>query len=85
MRKVVVALAAAAAFAFGPGSASAAPPHLHCLETASGGTHPIAQGVTNNAPHDTAFHNFHSNVHQGAFADHPLTLTADLEAPFACP
>lgn len=72
-----------AAFA---GQALAAPQHLHCLTTPTGDVHSIARGVTLHAPHDTAFHNLHGNVHLGAFADHPLgSLQADLTAPLTCP
>jgi hypothetical protein len=61
-------------------------PHLHCLTTASGNTHSIARGVTLNAAHDTAFHNLHGLVHQGAFAEHPLgPLGADFGPVFECP
>jgi hypothetical protein len=50
------------------GQALAVPLHLHCMEDGSGTVHPIAGGATFHAPHDTAFHNVHFNVHLGAFA-----------------
>lgn len=67
------------------GAAQAVPTHLHCITTPNGNTHSIAQGVTLNAPHDTAFHNLHSNVHLGAFATNPIPISADASAPFTCP
>lgn len=69
-----------------PGSgAHAAPQHLHCITNASGNTHSIARGVTFMAPHDTAFHNLHGNVHLGAFTKNPNQISADSAAPFNCP
>lgn len=71
---------------FGATPASAAPLHLHCMTNASGKTHAIGSGVTHHAPHDTAFHNFHGNVHAGAFAGrNPHTITVDAIAPYSCP
>ena len=87
-RSLLVALAGAALLTMAlAGQALAHPPdtHLHCLTTPSGDVHPIAPGVTLHSNHETAFHNFHSVVHQGAFLDHPLTLAADLTVPYACP
>lgn len=46
----------------------------------------MRKAVVLHAPHDSAFHNFHANVHLGAFAgNNPNTITADLTEPFACP
>ena len=85
MRKVAVLVPAILLGAIGQVPASAVPTHLHCMENASGKTHAIAQGVTLNAPHDTAFHNLHGNVHTGAFAgQNPQTITVDLIEPFSC-
>ena len=86
VRRTLVAMGASAlllaAFA---GQALAVPDHLHCLTTPNGNVHPIALGVTYHAPHET-LHNFHSNVHQGAFVGHPLgPLTADATGEFMCP
>lgn len=67
------------------GAARAFPQHLHCITTPNGTVHAIAGGVTFHAPHDTAFHNLHSNVHLGAFAKNPIPLAADTTAPFTCP
>lgn len=67
------------------GRAQAVPQHLHCISTPSGNTHSIARGVTFMAPHDTAFHNLHGNVHLGAFVTNPNQISADLVAPFSCP
>lgn len=66
------------------GQAQAVPTHLHCMTNASGKTHSLARGVTHMAPHDTAFHNLHGNVHVGAFQQNPNLISADLTAPFAC-
>ena len=69
-----------------PAQALAVPVHLHCLTTASGEVVALGMGVTLNAPHDTAFHNLHNNVHLGAFASNPLgTLSADFTIPYTCP
>ena len=69
LRSIVIAFGLAIAWTLSTGGvALAVPPHLHCLHT-PGGTHAIAQGVTANAPHDTAFHNFHFDVHLGAHAN----------------
>ena len=85
MRKSVPLVAAVLLVAFAPAPASAVVTHLHCMENASGNTHAIARGVTLHAPHEPALHNFHANVHQGAFAGtNPQTLTADTTAPYSC-
>jgi hypothetical protein len=65
--------------------ALAVPQHLHCLTLANGDVIALGGGVTFHAPHDTAFHNFHINVHTGVPGSGPLTITADLTAPFTCP
>ena len=66
--------------------AAAVPVHLHCLNLDNGQSVAIGSGVTNNAPHDTAFHNLHGNVHVGAPATQGgLTFTADFTAPYTCP
>lgn len=68
------------------GQAVAVPTHLHCMTTAAGDVHSLGRGVTLNAPHNSAFHNLHGQVHLGAFASHPLgTLSADFTAPYTCP
>lgn len=67
------------------GSTGAVPEHLHCITTPNGETHAIAGGVTNHAPHDPAFHNFHGHVHMGAFATNPIPIEADLTEPYTCP
>jgi hypothetical protein len=88
MRKFFVALtvAAGAAFTAAPASADHMSPHLHCLATASGNVHAIAQGVTAHGP-SRAFDEFHGNVHRGVLdAGHPLgPAIVDPVAPFACP
>ena len=87
VRRTIVALAVSAALlaALG-GQAVAVPVHLHCMTTANGDVHSLGRGVTLNAPHDSAFHNLHGQVHLGAFVGHPLgTLSADFTAPFTCP
>lgn len=92
VRKTLVAMAATALLltAFAAQALAHPPPtHLHCLTT-PGGVHSIARGVTLHANHETAFHNLHSKVHQGAFADHPLgPLDADFlredQTVFTCP
>ena len=57
------------------------PPHRHFLTTPQGTTHEIAGGIAC-AAHQPAFTNFHENVHTGApgeaFADNPVTITAQL-------
>lgn len=66
LRSMVIALGLTLAWTLSTVTpAVAVGPHLHCLHT-PGGTHAIGAGVTANAPHDTAFHNFHGYVHLGA-------------------
>ena len=74
----LVAAMAALLLALTAGPAVAAPLHLHCLETASGDVVSIGRGVTAHAPHDTAFHNLHRNVHVAVFmnGNHPLEVAA---------
>ena len=55
------------------GTAVAVAPHRHCLLTTNGYVE-VGRGVVNQAPHDTAFHNFHSHVHVGT----PPTTIAPL-------
>ena len=78
MRKIVVILALGALLALAVigttgGSAVAVPPHRHCLLTSNGYVE-VGKGVVEQAPHDTAFHHFHGNVHVGA----PPTTIAPL-------
>ena len=85
MRKFAVLVPAILLAALGQVPASAAPTHLHCMTNSSGKTHAIAQGVTLNAPHDTAFHALHANVHLGAFGgNNPHAIAADVSEPFGC-
>ena len=84
MRALIAALILAlASTLIGASPALAVPAHLHCLTT-PGGTTTVAGGVTANAPHDTAFHNFHGNVHTGAFANNSASSPVTI-APGACP
>ncbi len=87
VRRSLIALAfVAGLLAVLGGQAVAVPVHLHCVTTPTGDVHSLGRGVTLNAPHDSAFHNLHGNVHLGAFAEHPLgTLSADFSAPYTCP
>lgn len=92
-RRTVIAIAASALLLVAlAGQTLAHPPatHLHCLTTPSGNVHSLARGVTLHSHHETAFHNFHSVVHLGAFASHPLgSLAADFlrdgQTEFTCP
>jgi hypothetical protein len=85
MKRTASILAAAATIAAVSATpAVAVPTHLHCMTNASGNTHSIARGITLQAPHDT-LHNFHENVHTGAFAGtNPQIITADLTEPYSC-
>ena len=69
-----------------PAYADHVPAHLHCMTTANGETHAMAQGLTAHAP-SGAFDNFHFNVHLGTFAERNPNgpLAPDLSPPFACP
>lgn len=72
MTKIIIASLLALVLVVAPaGSALAVPTHSHTLCT-PGEDPSIAEGVTENAPHD-AFENFHDLVHVGqprdAFAD----------------
>jgi hypothetical protein len=78
-----LATAAAAALVLAnTGTAMAVPPHQHCLLTPSGYV-PIATGVSEEAPHDTAFHSVHFNVHLGVPGDHLTIVAVPVGAP--CP
>jgi hypothetical protein len=63
----------------------AVPPHLHCLRLDNGNYVALGGGVTTHAPHDTAFHNLHFNVHVGTPGTGPLTIVADTTAPYTWP
>lgn len=65
MRKLLVAVLASGGFALASTPALAVPEHQHCITTPNGESHEIAGGVQEHAPHETAFHNFHMNVHRG--------------------
>lgn len=85
MPKTVLLVSTVLLATLGAAPASAAPLHLHCMTNASGQTHAIGMGVTERAPHDPAFDNFHRNVHFGAFAGrNPHTITIDLTQPYSC-
>ena len=77
MSALLLALSAAPALA--------APPHLHCLEAASGQVVSIGRGVTMQAPHDPAFDKVHGNVHVGVFilGNNPLDFGASFTG--VCP
>jgi hypothetical protein len=88
MRRNVLALVFAAAILValavplfsGGGRALAVPLHQHLLDTPGAIDIKVAQGLCTAAghgQHDTAFHNFHSNVHVGVFIDgnNPNTVT----------
>ncbi len=61
------------------------PTHQHCLMLDNGDSVAIAGGVTSQAPHDPAFHNFHNNVHVSLGLAGPLVITADTTIPYTCP
>ena len=71
-------LALSAGGSFGP--AVAVDPHRHCLLTPNGYVE-VARGVVNQAPHNTAFHNFHGHVHVGA---PPTTIAPLFDLSKAC-
>ena len=86
-RRLVVGAGVAAMLALGGAAGQAGaqvPRHLHCVTT-QGGTHPIGQGVTQNAPQN-AFENLHFNVHLGVFASgrNPHAITA-VDPTASCP
>ena len=76
-RKIVVsalAAVAAAGLVFGTTApAAAVPPHKHCLLTPEGWVL-IAEGVSEEAPHDPALESFHVRVHAGVPGGEPLTI-----------
>jgi hypothetical protein len=86
MKKIIAVVPVVVLAVLGQQSAAwAVPGHLHCMTNASGKTHAIAVGVTLHAPHEPALHNFHENVHLGAFAgNNPQTIVPDLTEPFGC-
>ena len=61
---------------------TAVPVHEHCLLTESGWVK-IGTGVSEEAPHDPAFHNFHGYVHLGEPGEQMTIVRADVGAP--CP
>ncbi len=88
MRKKILAFIFAAAVLVamavplfsGGGTAVAVGLHQHLLDTPGATDIEVAQGLCTAAAHgqhDTAFHNFHSNVHVGVFiaGDNPNTIT----------
>ena len=65
---------------------AAIPPHLHCLEAASGTVVSVGRGVTQHGPHDPAFENLHGNVHVGVFMSGNNPLDFAITAPTGtCP
>jgi hypothetical protein len=78
-----LAAAATAGLVFATaGTAGAVPPHQHCLLTPSGFV-PIGTGVSEEAPHDTAFHNLHFEVHLGQPGDELTIIAVPVGEP--CP
>jgi hypothetical protein len=78
-----LAAAATAVLVIAPANAAiAVPTHQHCVLTPSGFV-AIGTGVSELAPHDTAFHNLHGNVHVGQPGDHLTVVAVDVGAP--CP
>jgi hypothetical protein len=58
--------------------------HKHCLYTPSPqGYVLIAQGVSEEAPHEPALHNFHDRVHLGEPGQHIRIIRIDVDAE--CP
>jgi hypothetical protein len=86
MRKLALTLLAAASLALmgvSPAVGHPPPTHLHCVMTPSGKIHSVARGVTLNAPHEPAFHNFHAGPHVGPGLNH--FFAPDFTAPYTCP
>jgi hypothetical protein len=63
------------------GTAVAVPPHRHCMLTPQGYVE-LAPGVVERAPHDSAFHMFHSHVHVG---QPPTTIIPLFDLNASCP
>jgi hypothetical protein len=70
MRRVVLAGVLAGALALAAPANAQVPRHLHCMTNASGNTHAIAGGLTQNAP-QSAFEGFHFGVHLAVFVNGP--------------
>jgi hypothetical protein len=84
MRKLALTSLAAASLALvGVSPAAGVDTHLHCVKTPSGKIHSVARGVTLNAPHESAFHNFHGGPHSGPGLNH--FSGADFTQPYTCP
>jgi hypothetical protein len=82
VRKLALAVTAASlVFGSTAGSAGGVDPHRHCLLTPQGFVE-VAPGVVEHAPHETAFHKFHSHVHLGA---PPTTIIPQFDLTAACP
>ena len=87
MKKIVVGYTLVATAAAGlvfamSGTATAVSAHEHCLLTESGWVK-IGTGVSEEAPHDTAFHNFHGYVHLGEPGEQMTIVRIELGDP--CP
>lgn len=63
------------------GPAAAVPPHKHCLATPQGYVEVGPRVHTNPALHETAFHQFHGQVHVGA---PPTDIAAILNPAVEC-
>jgi hypothetical protein len=85
IRRVVLAAVAAAGLAFATTApAAAVGDHSHCLLTPTGYV-PIAQGVSLEAPHDPALHNFHDYVHSGQPGREFLGMVISVPKGGECP
>jgi hypothetical protein len=82
-RLVIAGLAGVMTLALGSvaGTALAVPPHRHCMLTPQGHVE-LAPGVVENAPHNIAFHEFHSHVHVG---NPPTTIIPIFDLNQQCP
>jgi hypothetical protein len=83
--RVVLAAVAASGLAFATtGPAAAVGEHSHCLLTPTGYVS-IAEGVSWEAPHDPALHNFHEYVHWGQPGREFLGMVISVPKGAECP
>jgi hypothetical protein len=85
-RFALATVATACLFFASSAPAEAVGDHKHCLYTPSPqGYVLIAQGVSEEAPHEPALHNFHDRVHIGKPGQHVKIIRIDANAECPAP
>lgn len=78
---VVVGVGCVMTFALGGSTAMAGPPHKHCMQTPNGWVEVGPRVFKQPELHETAFHQFHANVHASGV---PTTIAAILDPNQSC-